>query len=66
MLTEIYIEALLVDEVLADQVWEAWDGGAIDNQTAFHAWLLIAISNKAGSPPQAKVSKAARQVLRHA
>jgi len=27
MLTEIYIEALLVDEELADQVWEAWDGG---------------------------------------
>jgi len=23
MLTEIYIEALLVDEELADQVWEA-------------------------------------------
>ena len=26
MLTEIYIEALLVDEDLADQVWELWDG----------------------------------------
>ena len=25
MLTEIYIDALLVDEELADQVWEAWD-----------------------------------------
>ena len=25
MLTEIYIEALLVDEELADQVWEAWN-----------------------------------------
>jgi len=25
MLTEIYIEALLVDEELADQVREAWD-----------------------------------------
>ncbi len=25
MLTEIYIEALLVDEELADQVWQAWD-----------------------------------------
>jgi len=24
MLTEIYIEALLVDEELADQIWEAW------------------------------------------
>ena len=25
MLTEAYIEALLVDEELADQVWEGWD-----------------------------------------
>jgi len=24
MLTEAYIKALLVDEVLADQVWKAW------------------------------------------
>ncbi len=30
MLTEVYIEALLVDEELADQVWEAWDAGEID------------------------------------
>ena len=29
MLTEIYIEALLVDEDLADEVWEAWDAGEI-------------------------------------
>jgi len=27
MLTELYIQALLVDEGLADQVWEAWDNG---------------------------------------
>ncbi len=32
MLTDIYIEALLVDEDLADQVWEAWDKGEIDDQ----------------------------------
>ncbi len=31
MLTELYIEALLVDEDLADQVWEAWDDGEIDD-----------------------------------
>jgi len=36
MLTEIYIEALLVDEEAADQVWEAWDKGEIDDQVA---WL---------------------------
>jgi hypothetical protein len=27
MLTELYIEALLVDEELAVWVWEAWPGG---------------------------------------
>ncbi len=42
MLTEIYIEALLVDEDLADQVWEAWDSGEIDDFVACRAWLLIA------------------------
>ena len=34
MLTEIYIEALLADDELADQVWEAWDNGEIDDQVA--------------------------------
>ncbi len=34
MLTEIYIEALLVDEDLADQVWEVWDVGEIDGLLA--------------------------------
>ena len=31
MLTEIYIEALLADEVLADHVWEVWHAGLIDD-----------------------------------
>ena len=42
MLTEICIEALLVDEELADQVWEAWDKGEIDEATAALAWWSIA------------------------
>ncbi len=42
MLTEIYIEALLVDEELADQVWEAWDAGEVSDLTACLAWMLIA------------------------
>ncbi len=37
MLAESYIEALLVDEELADQVWEAWEKGEIDNQTEWSA-----------------------------
>ncbi len=41
MLTEIYIEALLVDEELADQVWEAWFAGEIDCLTAFFFWLRV-------------------------
>jgi hypothetical protein len=39
MLTEIYIEALLVDEELADQ---AWDAGEVSDLTACLAWMLIA------------------------
>ena len=42
MLTEIYLEALLVDEELADQVWEVWDKGEIDDSTALLEWWLIA------------------------
>jgi len=42
MLTEIYIEALLVDDELADQVWEAWDTGEIDDLTTWLAWAALA------------------------
>ena len=42
MLTEIYIEALLVDEELADQVWETWDKGEIDASSAIMLWSMIA------------------------
>ena len=41
MLTEICIEALLVDEELADQVWEALDARKIDASVAALAWWLI-------------------------
>ena len=46
MLTEIYIESLLVDEELADQVWEAWDKGEIGEVNAWWAWWLITINAK--------------------
>ena len=46
MLTEIYIEALLVDEELADQIWEAWDKGEINDQLAWLAWWLITLYAK--------------------
>ena len=37
MLTEIYIEALLVDEELADQVWE------IHDLCALVLWAILSI-----------------------
>ncbi len=40
--TEIYIEALLVDEELTDQLWEAWDAEKIDETAAFLVWCLVA------------------------
>ncbi len=46
VLTEIYIEALLVDEELADQVWEAWDKGEIDDQVAWLVWWLITLTSQ--------------------
>ena len=41
-LIEAYIEALLVDEELADMVAEALDAGLITDDTACIAWLLLA------------------------
>ena len=41
MLTELYIEALLVDEEAADLEWEAWVAGEIDDRTATLAWWLV-------------------------
>ena len=42
MLTKIYIEALIANEKLADQVWEAWDRGEIDDAVVCVAWIMIA------------------------
>ncbi len=38
MLVDYYIEALLVDEEQADQVWDA---GEIDDSTVWLAWWLL-------------------------
>ena len=43
MLTEIYIEALLVYDELVNKVWELWDAGEIDDLTAWFAWQQIAL-----------------------
>ena len=42
MLTELYIEALLVDEELADHVWEMWTSGQIQDYVAAIGWVFIA------------------------
>ena len=42
MLTNQYAEALLVDEDLADQVWELWDAGVITDDLAAWAWWRLA------------------------
>ena len=42
MLTEIYIEA--VDEELADQVWQAWDAGEIDDLRASLYWWYTVVT----------------------
>jgi hypothetical protein len=41
MFTEIYIEALLANEELADQVWELWDLRAITDGVAAWAWGIL-------------------------
>ncbi len=42
MLTGTHIEAPLVDEELADQAWQYWHNGEIDDETACIAKMLIA------------------------
>ena len=42
MVAEIYIEALFVDEEAADQTWQAWDTGEIDEMCASISWITIA------------------------
>ena len=42
MFTRLYIEALLADECLADQVWKAWDKGDLSDLVAALAWWQVA------------------------
>jgi len=44
MLTEIYIAALMVDEELADDIWERWNKGEINRAVAYTAWILNAVA----------------------
>jgi len=46
MLTEAYVDALLVDEDLADLVWEAWRAGLIPDELAAVTWVRMRLSVK--------------------
>ena len=47
MLTQLYAEALLSYEDLADQVWKLWGAGVITDELAAWAWWLIAVPSSA-------------------
>lgn len=43
MLTRLYVEAVLADSKLADQVWDIWDAGLIPDDLAAWSWWSIVI-----------------------
>jgi len=43
MFTEMYIEALLVDQHLADQVWELWNADVIDDEAVRMFWTASSL-----------------------
>ncbi len=59
MLTEIYIEALLVDEELADQVWKAWIAEKLTDAAMYS--LDAHFKLPTGCPEQALYSRPAPQ-----
>jgi hypothetical protein len=44
MFERLFVEALLADEVLADQVWELWNAGVITDEIAMWAWGILALN----------------------
>ncbi len=51
MLSTIYIEALLVNEELADQVWDAWNAGELCDLAAANAWLAMIVGTSLPTSP---------------
>jgi hypothetical protein len=47
ILTELYIEALLVDESLANEVWALWDQGLISDDEVGWTWSCITLQPEA-------------------
>ena len=52
MLTELYIEALLVDEELADLVWELSEAGLISDDLAAIAWWQVSYNFDTDRPKE--------------
>ena len=52
MLTRLYVEAQLNDPDLADQVWELWDEGLIDDRLAATAWCILAAKMRSCDEPE--------------
>jgi hypothetical protein len=55
MLIELYIEALLADKALADEVWHLWDAGEITDDMAAWAWSMVPDVSIQSAPPKLKL-----------
>ena len=58
MHSEVYIEALLVDEDLADQVWELWDAEVTTDDLAATAWVILALGGAVAQLGERRVRNA--------
>ena len=64
MLIEAYIEALLVDEELADIVWELWNARLIPDDVAAWAWWSIFVSGRI-RPERGTDAPISTQIVNH-
>lgn len=55
MLIELYIEDLLADKALADEVWHLWDAGEITDDMAAWAWSMVSDVSIQSAPPKLKL-----------
>ena len=46
MFSEIYVEAVLADKELADQVWELWHKVVITDEVVAMAWCILAVGDR--------------------
>ena len=46
MFSEIYVEAVLADKELADQVWELWHKVVITDEVVAMAWCILVVGDR--------------------